>query len=58
MLVKQLQGASHTFYPGIVNAARADRRSKPQHAVAATPQVTRDNYMSAQELWLAAAFWT
>ena len=58
MLVKQLQDAPHTFYPGIVNAARADRRSKPQHAVAATPQITRDNYMSAQELWLAAAFWT
>ena len=58
MLVKHLQGASHTFYPGIVNAARADRRSKPQHAVAATPKITRDNYMSAQDVWFAAAFCT
>ena len=57
MLVKQLQGASHTFYPGITRA-RADRRSKPQHAAAATPEITRDTYMSAQELWFAAAFWT
>ena len=57
MLVKQLQGAPHTFYPGITRA-RADRRPKPQHAVAATPKITRETYMSAQELWFAAAFWT
>ena len=55
MLVKQLQDAPHTFYPGITRA-RADRRPKPRHAAAATPEITRDTYMSAQELWFAAAF--